>query len=345
MITSKVEATLIPNKGSDLIVVNAARVSFRKEATEFSEKDEGLIRYLATHDHWTPFSHCRDTFAMFMTFDGFGQLLMWLSQEEITSMVWTYFDGKVVIKHSLYGWAKILNRITDEKFYADERARAIPFAQFSQVYSVLREKYPVSAKYLIKKSEYFESFGRVWRVPVPNAVFSNPYFIDITIRQKVPLFVARQDFKHMVGRTFNEVSRRYVDDAPDLFLPEVWREKAENKKQGSTDTASPYMHEQREFDQPYTSKTMAGAVAEWFTANTEFYEKLIANKVCPEQARILLPQGMMTEYYVTANLAAWNRMMKQRLDEHAQVEIRDLAIAVQKEVTKYLQAETFEEWN
>ena len=61
--------------------------------------------------------------------------------------------------------------------------------------------------------------------------------VMVTMRETVPIFVARQRFKHMVGFTYNEVSRRYVDDKPEFFVPEYWRKAAENKKQGSSDEA------------------------------------------------------------------------------------------------------------
>ena len=57
----------------------------------------------------------------------------------------------------------------------------------------------------------------------------------ITMRETVPIFVARQRFKHMVGFTYNEVSRRYVDDAPEFYTPDTWRKRAENVKQGSSE--------------------------------------------------------------------------------------------------------------
>ena len=130
------QAELIDYMGSDLTVVNAARVSFDKESEweikgkeitdEFgtyiedteslSERDDRLIHYLASHNHWTPFSHPQ-----------------------------------------------------------------------------------------------------------------------VTLRETVPIFVARQRFKHVVGFSYNEVSRRYVDSPPEFYEPKVWRKAAENKKQGSSD--------------------------------------------------------------------------------------------------------------
>src|SRR5690606_39082985 len=54
--------------------------------------------------------------------------------------------------------------------------------------------------------------------------FSHP---QITVRETVPIFVARQRFKHMIGFAYNEVSRRYVDDVPEFFVPESWRSRPE----------------------------------------------------------------------------------------------------------------------
>ena len=207
------EVTFIDSMGTDLTVVNAARVSFYKESdweypdtydglyplknmTEWklSEKDQKLIKYLSSHNHWTPFSH-----------------------------------------------------------------------------------------------------------------------VMITMREKVPIFVARQRFKHMVGFTYNEVSRRYVDDAPEFYKPDVWRKKAENKKQGSLDTS---VLESDEVKKTYKLLTDAAI---------HDYNKLLDLGVAPEQARMVLPQSMYTEYYVTGSLAAWARAYKLRIDPHAQKEIQDLA--------------------
>ena len=192
--------------GTDLTVVNAARVSFDKESDwldlggaegtsghSLSMKDIKLISYLATHNHWTPFSH-----------------------------------------------------------------------------------------------------------------------VQITMRETVPIFVARQRFKHVVGFTYNEISRRYVDSPPDFFYPKEWRRTADNKKQGSSDEA----HQ----DTEYFSKEYK----EFISDAQSFYEALIRDGVAPEQARMVLPQSMYTSYYVTGSLAAWARAYNLRSEEHAQKEIRDL---------------------
>lgn len=208
-------AEYIDHMGTDLTVVNAARVSFDKESDwewpshggslvcdtngnplngELVKQDSKLIKYLAEHNHWTPFSHCM-----------------------------------------------------------------------------------------------------------------------VTLRETVPIFVARQRFKHTVGFTYNEISRRYVDSTPEFFIPENnrWRTKAENKKQGSSDETIPInpvlMHE-------------------YYDQCLQLYGKLLDTGVAPEQARMVLPQSMYTSYYVTGSLAAWSRAFKLRYSKDAQSEIRDLAV-------------------
>lgn len=146
--------------------------------------------------------------------------------------------------------------------------------------------------------------------------------VQITMREKVPIFVARQRFKHMVGFTYNEVSRRYVDDAPEFFVPDVWRKAAENKKQGSSDEAVDNLFQPWD-DTP--KESVHWWYARWMEDALANYESLLTHGVAPEQARMVLLQSMYTEYYVTGSLAAWSRAYKQRVDDHAQREIQDLA--------------------
>lgn len=191
----------IDHMGSDLTVVNSARVSFDKES-EFelggalSEKDAKLLRYLASHNHWTPFSHPQ-----------------------------------------------------------------------------------------------------------------------VTLRETVPIFVARQRFKHMVGFTYNEVSRRYVDNDPEFYAPIEWRRRPEvSIKQGSGSVHSDNLK-------------YRGWYEEHIRQSELLYNTMIKEGVAPEQARMVLPQSMYTSYYVTGSLAAWARAYCQRIDVKggAQVEIAELA--------------------
>lgn len=195
------KAEYIDHLGTDLTVVNSARVSFSKESDEFTYRkdvekgsDEGLVEYLAKHNHWTPFSHPQ-----------------------------------------------------------------------------------------------------------------------ITMRETVPIFVARQRFKHMVGFTYNEVSRRYVDDEPEFFIPDVWRSRPDGSlKQGSGDVVQHNLYVKDKYQI-------------FINSAKKLYEELLETNVAPEQARMVLPQSMYTSYYVTGSLSAWARAYKQRIDSHAQKEIQDLA--------------------
>lgn len=221
------KATLVDRMGTDLTVVNAARVSFDKKSKwvweamsargftppkddeEFvggairhlSDRDKKLIRYLAEHRHWSPFSH--------------------------------------------------------------------PQAQF---------------------------------------------------HVKAPIFVARQLAKHQIGLAWNEVSRRYVDSEPKFYWPEVWRERADNVKQGSS-------------SKPVERNRMLGADAlELESFIVKQYKRLLKEGVCPEQARMILPQNMYTEWYWTGSLYAWSRICNLRLKPDAQEETRVVVADIDKEM-------------
>lgn len=213
------EATLVQSMGSDLTVVNAARVSFNKESEwdgfsnshNLKQADAKLIRYLARHQHWTPFSHA-----------------------------------------------------------------------------------------------------------------------VVTLREKVPIFVARQRFKHTVGFSYNEVSRRYVDDDPEFFVPDTWRSRPEGGiKQGSGEAEVVYLCGDGNIQVAPLPNGFSGSgkVKECYNRllkySQDLYSCMIDSGVAPEQARMVLPQSMYTEYYVTGSLAAWARAYNLRKD--AQKEIQDLA--------------------
>jgi len=155
-----------------------------------------------------------------------------------------------------------------------------------------------------------------------NSPFFHP---QIRLRLKMPIFIAREWFRHTVGFARNEVSRRYVDDKPECYIPppDAMRERDTNKKQGSKETA-------------ISDVEIAHQALKNTTANAlETYELLLKCNVAPEVARIVLPQSMYTEFIETASLAAYARLCKLRLDPHAQKEIRDYASAIELLLTVY----------
>ena len=189
---------LLETFGSDLTVVNAARVSFAKESTEMCVADEKLINYLAKNDHITPFFHPQ-----------------------------------------------------------------------------------------------------------------------IRFRIKMPIFVAREWFRHQIGLARNEVSRRYVDFEPECWSPaDGLRARDPKLKQGSKDELIEDNALWTERIESYTKDTI------------KFYKELLAAQVAPELARTVLPQSMYTEFIETGSLSAYARICGLRLDPHAQKEIREYAALV-----------------
>ena len=136
----------------------------------------------------------------------------------------------------------------------------------------------------------------------------------ITLRETVPIFVSRQRFKHTVGFSYNEVSRRYVTDEPQFYDPPFFRKAAPNVKQGS-------------LAEPVASQSYSKRIYDNLMLEANYvYQELLKACVAPEQARMVLPQSMYTSYYVTGSLAAFARAYNLRSDPTAQSEIRELAL-------------------
>lgn len=150
----------------------------------------------------------------------------------------------------------------------------------------------------------------------------------LSFRIKAPLFIARQLEKHQVGLCWNEVSRRYVDEEPEFFFPKKWRGRPENSiKQGSGK------------DIPFQNNVyfhVEGSVK----VCLETYNTLLNEGVCPEQARMILPQNMMTEWIWSGSLLAFIRICNLRLDSHTQKETQDVA----KDIAIHLEKEFPESW-
>ena len=191
---------LIDHMGTDLTVINAARVSFGKRKEEFTEGDKKLIAYLAKHNHWSPFGHC-----------------------------------------------------------------------------------------------------------------------TIQFHIEAPIFVARQLVKHQVGLVWNEISRRYVDTEPEFHFVEEWRGSPDNKKQGSSDEVIDISTHIQD---------------DYIDMCTYTYRYLLEQGVCPEQARIVLPQSLMTEWYWSGTLYAFARVCNLRCSEDAQYETRLITNKIDKECSQ-----------
>ena len=137
---------------------------------------------------------------------------------------------------------------------------------------------------------------------------------SLSFHIKAPIFVARQLVKHTVGLVWNEVSRRYVDSEPEIFYPDNWRKKNKDKKQGS--------HEDQFVDASFADDCSIYASCEIAVAT---YKSLLAAGVCAEQARMVLPQNIMTEWYWSGSLHAFARVCNLRCKKDTQKETRDVA--------------------
>jgi thymidylate synthase (FAD) len=140
---------------------------------------------------------------------------------------------------------------------------------------------------------------------------------------KAPIFVARQLVKHKFLR-WNEISRRYVDDEPEFYVPEVWRGRSADKKQGSDGVVT----------------LQSGALCSLDEYGTEYdevclhvYEELLRGGVAPEQARMVLPQSTMTEWYWSGSLDAFADMCNLRCKSDTQAETREVAQQIDRMMT------------
>jgi thymidylate synthase (FAD) len=131
----------------------------------------------------------------------------------------------------------------------------------------------------------------------------------VTLHVKAPIFVARQLVKHKF-MPWNEVSRRYVDEKPEFYIPDVWRKKADNKKQGSSDEG---------INPEYNPLWNQNKVLSSYLESIQDYD------LCPEQARMVLPLNTYTEWYWSGTLGAWSDMYNLRVKPDTQLETQEVA--------------------
>lgn len=143
----------------------------------------------------------------------------------------------------------------------------------------------------------------------------SPFFHPVLrFRMKMPIFIAREWWRSTIGFARNEVSRRYVTYEPECFMPEIFRKRDANLKQGSKDEVIDH------------NETVRTRVANFYEQAIDLYNDLMTSEdVCPEQARMVLPQAMYTEFIETASLAGYARLVHLRTGPGAQREIQRYA--------------------
>ena len=145
---------------------------------------------------------------------------------------------------------------------------------------------------------------------------------SVQFRIKAPIFVARQLVKHQVGLTWNEISRRYVDYEPEFYEVDSWRGRPINKKQGSSEEEIEWI------DRGTRTDSLQSQVE---TIALKNYNRMLEAGIAPEQARMILPQSMMTEWYWSGTLYAFARICNLRCAEDAQYETRIVANLINDE--------------
>ena len=140
-----------------------------------------------------------------------------------------------------------------------------------------------------------------------------------SFKAKAPIFVARQLVKHRFLR-WNEISRRYVDDEPEFYVPDAWRGRSADKKQGSSDTTLEFLRMQGFGEQSINDGSFKHQMH-----SLDLYRDMLTAGVAPEQARMVLPQSTMTEWYWSGSLDAFASMCQLRCKPDTQYESRLVA--------------------
>lgn len=153
----------------------------------------------------------------------------------------------------------------------------------------------------------------------------------VQLKCKVPLFLARQLMKHQAGLTWNEESRRYIDHAPEFYVPREWRARPEKSiKQGSQGVVGEFKR----------YKDIAGVSADtapdhytvFIDTSLQLYQEMLENNVAPEMARMVLPQSMYVNFIWSGNLLAFHHVYSLRSGEGAQEEAKEFAELLKKAI-------------
>jgi thymidylate synthase (FAD) len=289
-----------PENYSDDFIVDCARVSYSKKADQFTPKqNEKLLRYLNSPPdsvpHWAPFAGPRICFDLRMSPPWWVDFFC---RANLAGFSWVNTEGNTIrMNGSLWAWKENLH-IFD--WVLQERIK-----------KALAKIFPVSAK-VFEWDDFSDEYSLI--VPVKSNLATLTYE---SLRVTAPIFVTRQLVKHQVHLVWSEVSRRYVKDRPDLYWPEGWNKAPKHSKQGAS-TEQFGVGGNRELD-------VAIAVAK---DSVNLYCTLIEQELAPEQARMLLPQNMMTEWIWTGSISAFQRVCRERLAPGTQGATRQVAAMI-----------------
>jgi thymidylate synthase ThyX len=318
MKTAPISVTLINSCGTDLDVVNAARVSFHKESSLMSTKDESLINYLAKHEHKSPFNHC------FLSF-------------RVKAPI---FVARQLVKHRFMPFNEVSRRyVTEEpEFYFPERYRkAAENVKQGSSHEEINIKWKKNeGSYAGRRNPCTIKFARLkWRVEASGEKF-DMNIEDVEWNEVCPILSIPLNYDVSRGGIF--------DDTP--TFDRVYPEKGYVK--GNVRVISDLANRMKSSATPEQLEKFARAILfEWrgevgrgqspeevCRHSLEEYNRLVDMGVCAEQARLILPLNTMTEWIWSGTLGAFCDMLRLRLKVDTQEETRQVATLIAKDVAR-----------
>jgi len=181
----------------------------------------------------------------------------------------------------------------------------------------------------IEKSELGDKDRKLIKYLIRNKHTSTLEHNVVTFKFTVPLFVRSQHHRHRTW-SYNEISRRYTDKGMKFYIPKGFRTQHKSNRQASNpdELINPYLYPREQYNiVPPINSTARDYVQNHVLASIEYYKKMIKYGICREQARMVLPQNLYTEYYGTVNLNNLLKFIDLRTHEGAQWEIQKAAEA------------------
>lgn len=301
---------ITPEEYTDDFIVDCARVSYAKRADQFTpEQNAKLIQYLANPPdgvpHWAPFAGPRIEFTL-----------------ELHPNEWSNFT----LCANLAGFSWALRGITE----SGRLSMAVNGSLWAWLSNVCFMPLDVSLKIKDYLNVHFPEAYQAVGLEPPSVYRTKDSELRVVLRTntlpyenlriRAPIFVARQLDKHQVHLVKNEVSRRYVKDEPELWWPEKWHKAPRHSKQGASD-------ELFEEDAKFGLNWLGTQCVTW-------YNYYIERGMAPEEARMILPQNMMTEWTWTGSLQAFARVCRERLAPNAQGATREVAAMVDEVIAR-----------
>jgi len=244
-----------------------------------------------------------------------------------------YLTDRDVANFARQSFSKLADHFTEEQ--NNSLIRYLARGMASGDWDKLLDQMASLGEYTHPKEAAKELAIYLRKIPEHWVPFGHPH---ISIRMQAPVPIARQAFKHKIGFLESEESRRYISTRPEYFVPEYFRSKAANVKQGSDNTPAklhgtvyaPVYSDGSDTCGFIKTDDPVKVYQGHMEHSIRLYEAFLEDGICPEQARFILPQGCEVNWLWTGSLYAFANFYNQRSDSHAQLEIQELAEQVGK---------------